>query len=50
MQMEKNYVNRNAKQARELKDSNEKILALERTLQVHTARYPAHHPIEPSML
>ena len=50
VQMEKNYVNRNAKQARELKDSNEKILALERTLQVHTARYPAHHPIEPSML
>jgi hypothetical protein len=35
VQMEKNYVNRNAKQARELKDSNEKILALERTLQVH---------------
>ena len=34
VQMEKNYVNRNAKQARELKDSNEKILALERTLQV----------------
>ena len=35
VQMEKNYVNRNAKQARELKESQEKIVALERTLQVH---------------
>lgn len=35
VQMEKNYVNRNAKQARELKESQEKIVALERTLQVY---------------
>lgn len=41
VQMEKNYVNRNAKQARELKDSNEKIHALERTLQVRITS-PTH--------
>lgn len=43
IQMEKNYVNRNAKQARELKDSNEKILALERTLQVRTTHSCPHY-------